>query len=279
MVNTKEKDFLLELYFRDINETELLTREEEVALARKVREGDENSLNKLIEANLRFVVNIAKKYTNQGVPLSDLINEGNMGLIKAAYRFDETKGFKFISYAVWWIRQSITQMLSEQSRIVRLPSNRAGALYKIGKAMNELSQEYCRDATVEEIAERTGLRKKDVNSAIFDSYYISLDASIDDEQKNCLGDILTDPEVDEPDEAIMKKSLSDDIKRVLGTLDNREAEIISLYYGLDSDKGLTLDEIGKRLRISRERVRQIKKKAIERLKHSSRKKMLSSYVE
>lgn len=277
--DTDKDSSALDYYLKEISSIDLLTQEEEMELARRIRQGDQEALNRLVEANLRFVVNVAKQYRNQGIPLADLINEGNMGLIKAAKRFDETKGFKFISYAVWWIKQSILQVLAEQSRIVRLPLNRAGALYKIGKASDMLSQKYGREATSEEIAKKLELKKDEVRDTLkISSNYISLDAPYSQGQTNTMGDFIEDDVGLKPDDAVMAQNLAKDILKVLETLDSREAEVINLYFGLGNKEPLTLEEIGEKLQITRERVRQIKEKALRRLQHKSRKKLLAPYL-
>lgn len=271
----------LEKYLREIGEVPLLTPEEEVELARRIKNGDEEALEKLTKANLRFVVSVAKQYQNQGLSLGDLINEGNLGLIKAAKRFDETRGFKFISYAVWWIRQSILQALAEQSRVVRLPLNRIGALNKIGKAFNALEQEFEREPSTEEVAAELDMPIDEVDEALrVAGRHVSLDAPLNskDSQDNSLLDVIEDMHEPSPDEPLLSESLKIDLEVALNTLSRREAEVIRLYFGLGKERPLTLEEIGERFRLTRERVRQIKEKAIQRLRHASRSRMLRPYL-
>lgn len=281
----KEKEYLgersLDLYLREINNTPLLTREQERTLAQNIRKQDESALHDLVKANLRFVVSIAKQYVNQGLSLSDLINEGNMGLIKAAHRFDEKRGFKFISYAVWWIRQAMLQALAEQSRIVRLPLNRAGTLYRIGKVARQLDQELGRSPEIGEIADKLNLTHEEVRDTMkIANSHLSLDASFNnDQEENSLVDYLADESQEPPDEMAFSNALSEDMQKALDTLTDRERKILNLYFGLSGDEPLTLEEIGKRMRLTRERIRQIKEKAILRLRHSSRSKYLKGYVE
>ena len=281
----KDKEYLgersLDLYLREINNTPLLTREEEKKLAKKIHKGDEEALHKLVKANLRFVVSIAKQYVNQGLSLADLINEGNLGLIKAAHRFDEKRGFKFISYAVWWIRQAMLQALAEQSRIVRLPLNRAGTLYRIGKVARQLDQELGRSPEVEEIAEKLNLSNEEVRDTMqIANSHLSLDASFNnDQEENSLVDYLADENQEPTDEMTFSNALSDDMIKALSTLTERERMILSLYFGLGDSEPMTLEEIGKKMRLTRERIRQIKEKAILRLRHSSRSKYLKGYIE
>ncbi len=281
----KEKDYLgersLDLYLREINNTRLLTREQEKKLAQRIHNNDKASLDDLVKANLRFVVSIAKQYVNQGLSLGDLINEGNLGLIKAAHRFDEKRGFKFISYAVWWIRQAMLQALAEQSRIVRLPLNRAGTLYRIGKVARQLDQELGRKPEVGEIAEKLNLSLEEVRDTMqIANNHLSLDASFNNEQEeNSLVDYLADENQAPPDEMTYTNALSDDMKKALSTLTQRERTILSLYFGLGGEEPLTLEEIGKKMNLTRERIRQIKEKAILRLRHSTRNKYLKGYVE
>ncbi len=273
------EDRSLEQYLQEIGKIDLLKPKEEIQLAKRVRAGDEEALKQLAQANLRFVVSVAKQYQNQGLPLSDLINEGNVGLIKAAKRFDETRGYKFISYAVWWIRQAILQALAEQSRIVRLPLNRVGALHKIGKASSELEQEFGREPSADEIAEELDMTEHEVMDTLkISSRHLSLDAPFSEGEDNSLLDVLSDGIQPLPDENLMTNALRDDIKRALGTLSKREAKVISLYFGLDGKQALTLEEIGVRFKLTRERVRQIKEKAIRRLRHASRSRLLRTYL-
>jgi RNA polymerase primary sigma factor len=267
------------MYLREIGETPLLTADEEVALAKRIRTGDHESLEKLTKANLRFVVSVAKQYQNQGLSLADLINEGNIGLIKAAKRFDETRGFKFISYAVWWIRQAILQALAEQSRIVRLPLNRVGTLHKIGKVSSSLEQEFGREPSPEEIATHLDLSEIEVSDTLkISNSHLSLDAPFSTSEDNSLIDVLEDEYQPSPDEALLGESLRVEIEKALETLTPREAEVINLYFGLNQEKALTLEEIGARFNLTRERVRQIKEKAIRRLRHASRSKSLRAYL-
>jgi len=239
----------------------------------------QRALDKLVQANLRFVVSVAKQYQHQGLSLSDLINEGNLGLIKAAQRFDETKGFKFISYAVWWIRQSILQALAEQSRIVRLPLNRVGALNKIGKKYSELEQAYEREPTSAELAEQLEMTMTEVTDTIkISGRHLSVDAPFNDGEDNRLLDVLPNDQQPPPDQGLMAESLRVEVRRALSTLSDREAEVVRLYFGLDNEHSLTLEEIGERFNLTRERVRQIKEKAIRRLRHASRSKALRAYL-
>jgi RNA polymerase primary sigma factor len=269
----------LDQYLREISQYPLITRDDEVALAQRIRTGCEESLNKLVRSNLRFVVSVAKKYQNQGVSLSDLINEGNLGLIRAAHKFDETKGIKFISYAVWWIRQAILQALAEQSRIVRVPLNRAGTLHRIGKRSSALLQELGREPTVEEIAEGMDISQDEVAKTLSISQgHLSLDAPLSPGEDNKLLDYLPDTQNPGPDDETFEHALTESIEEVLSTLKEREARILRLYFGLDGQEPMTLEEIGGLLGITRERVRQIKEKALARLRHVSRAKALESFL-
>jgi len=269
----------LDQYLREISAYPLLSREEEAELARRIREGDEEALDKLVRSNLRFVVSVAKKYQNQGVALGDLINEGNLGLIRAARKFDETKGIKFISYAVWWIRQAILQALAEQSRIVRVPLNRAGALHRIGRRSSVLLQELGREPTVEEIADELDLSHEEVQRTLAISQsHLSLDAPITPGEDNRLLDYLPDQFSPGPDDETYDHALSTTIEEALGTLKEREARILRLYFGLDGQEAMTLEEIGSLLGITRERVRQIKEKALARLRHASRSRYLETFL-
>jgi RNA polymerase primary sigma factor len=273
------EDQSLDRYLQEIGEVNLLTAPQEAALARRIRQGDERALDRLTKANLRFVVSVAKQYQNQGLSLGDLINEGNLGLIKAAKRFDETKGFKFISYAVWWIRQAILQALAEQSRIVRLPLNRVGALHKIGKASSELEQEFGREPSPGEIADELEMSDVEVMDTLkIGSRHVSLDAPFNDSEDNRLLDVLEDDLQDAPDESLIQTSLKDEIEKALATLTKREAEVLKLYFGIHREQPLTLEEIGERFGLTRERVRQIKEKAIRRLRHTSRSRPLREYL-
>lgn len=275
----RDEDRSLDLYLREIGETPLISAKEEVLLAKRIRQGDQKALEKLTKANLRFVVSVAKQYQNQGLSLADLINEGNIGLIKAAKRFDETRGFKFISYAVWWIRQAILQALAEQSRIVRLPLNRVGTLHKIGKISSSLQQEYGREPSAKEIAKELSLTEGEVSDTLkISNSHLSLDAPFSVSEDNSLIDILEDEMQPSPDESLLDDSLRLEIEKALDTLTPREAEVINLYFGLNHEKPLTLEEIGARFSLTRERVRQIKEKAIRRLRHASRSKALRAYL-
>ena len=276
----RDEDRSLDLYLREIGETPLINAEQEVELAKKIKLGDQSALEKLTKANLRFVVSVAKQYQNQGLSLADLINEGNIGLIKAAKRFDETRGFKFISYAVWWIRQAILQALAEQSRIVRLPLNRVGTLHKIGKISSSLEQEYGREPSPDEIAKELSLSAVEVTDTLkISNSHLSLDAPFSVSEDNSLMDVLEDEFQPAPDEALLDESLRLEIERALDSLSPRESEVINLYFGLSQDKALTLEEIGARFNLTRERVRQIKEKAIRRLRHASRSKSLRAYLD
>jgi RNA polymerase primary sigma factor len=269
----------LEKYLHEIGKVELINSEEEVELAKKIRHGDSEALNRLIKANLRFVVSVSKQYQNQGLTLSDLIDEGNLGLIKAALRFDETRGFKFISYAVWWIRQSILQALAEQARIVRLPLNKIGSINKINRAFSELEQLFEREPSIIEIAKTLELAPNDVKDAIRNSgKHISMDAPLPYDEETNLYDVISNPEAASPDIGLLMESLRKEIERALSTLSTREANIIRLYYGLNGKHSHTLEEIGLELNLTRERVRQIKEKAIKRLKNTTKSKILRTYL-
>ncbi|MEN2993181.1 MAG: RNA polymerase sigma factor RpoD/SigA [Bacteroidia bacterium] len=266
---TNRESQSLDKYLQEIGKVPLLTVEEEAELARRIRQGDEEALEKLVKANLRFVVSVAKQYQNQGLPLTDLISEGNLGLIKAAKRFDETRGFKFISYAVWWIRQSILQALAEQSRIVRLPLNRVGALNKINKVFARLEQEYEREPSAEEIAEALegALTPEEVAEIIRQSArHVSLDAPIAPGEETRFIDVLENPDLPQPDQILMQESLRQEISKALATLEEREAEIVRMHFGIGQRYPMTLDEIAEKLNLTRERVRQIKEKAIRKLR-------------
>lgn len=269
----------LDQYLRDISIYPLINREREGELARRIREGDQEALDTLVRSNLRFVVSVAKKYQNQGVNLSDLINEGNLGLIRAAHKFDETKGIKFISYAVWWIRQAILQALAEQSRLIRVPLNRAGTLHRIGKRASALLQELGREATHAEIAKGMELTEEEVAKTMSISQtHLSLDAPMTPGEDNRLLDYLADSVNPTPDEEMFGKALTQSIAEALNGLKEREAKILRLYFGLESEEPMTLEEIGAALNITRERVRQIKEKALSRLRHVSRSRALESYL-
>src|SRR5512146_329922 len=269
----------LDQYLREISRYPLIPQEEEVRLAQRIRAGEEEALDKLVRSNLRFVVSVAKKYQNQGVSLSDLINEGNLGLIRAAHKFDETKGIKFISYAVWWIRQAILQALAEQSRIVRVPLNRAGTLHRIGKRSSALLQELGREPTVEEIAEGMDITEEEVAKTMSISQtHLSLDAPMTPGEDNRLLDYLPDTTNRTPDEQTFEKALTESIEEALSHLKEREAKTLRLYCGLDGEEPMTLEQIGSLLGITRERVRQIKEKALSRLRHVSRARALESFL-
>ena len=275
----RDEERSLDLYLKEIGTTPLINAAKEVELAKKIRLGDQGALDQLTKANLRFVVSVAKQYQNQGLSLADLINEGNIGLIKAAKRFDETRGFKFISYAVWWIRQAILQALAEQSRIVRLPLNRVGTLHKIGKVSSSLEQEFGREPSPDEIAKELALSTLEVSDTLkISNSHLSLDAPFSVSEDNSLIDVLEDDLQPSPDESLLSDSLKKEISSALDSLTAREAEVITLYFGLNHEKPLTLEEIGARFNLTRERVRQIKEKAIRRLRHASRSKALRAYL-
>ena len=276
---TNRESESLDKYLTEIGKVDLITAEVEADLAKRIRQGDQMALEKLTKANLRFVVSVAKQYQNNGLTLGDLINEGNLGLIKAAKRFDETRGFKFISYAVWWIRQSIMQALAEQSRIVRLPLNRVGSLSKINKTFAELEQKFQREPSADEIAEVIGVTVQDVRDNLkVAGRHVSMDAPFVNGEENSLIDVLSDANESKPDTALMADSLAVEVQRALSTLTTREAEVLDLYFGLNNNSSMTLEEIGERYNLTRERVRQIKEKATRRLRHSSRNKTLKSYL-
>jgi len=277
---TNRESQSLDKYLQDIGKEELITAEEEVELARKIRAGDQRSLEKLTRANLRFVVSVAKQYQNQGLTLPDLINEGNLGLIKAAQKFDETRGFKFISYAVWWIRQSILQALAEQARIVRLPLNQVGSLNKINKAFSRLEQDFERQPSAEELAEALEVPEDKIKESLSVSgRHVSMDAPLSSaEDGGTLMDVMANPDSPKADHALMSESLQREIERSLSTLTDKEREIIRLFFGIGMNHGLTLEEIGSKFNLTRERVRQIKEKAIRRLRHTSRNKLLKAYL-
>ncbi|HZJ73517.1 MAG TPA: RNA polymerase sigma factor RpoD/SigA [Perlabentimonas sp.] len=276
---TNRETVSLDKYLHEIGKVDLLTAEEEVNLARRIREGDKEALNHLVKANLRFVVSVSKQYQNQGLSLPDLINEGNLGLIKAAQRFDETRGFKFISYAVWWIRQAILQALAEQSRIVKLPLNKIGSINKVNRAFTKLEQKFEREPSIEELAEVLELAPKDIKEALkSSSKHISMDAPISPDEEGNMYDILLINETPAPDRGLLNDSLRKEIERALATLTPREASIIRLYFGLNGKHQHTLEEIGEELDLTRERVRQIKEKAIKKLKQITRSKVLKSYL-
>ena len=276
---TNRETASLDKYLQEIGKVDLITAEEEVELAQKIRAGDEYALDKLTKANLRFVVSVAKQYQNQGLTLPDLINEGNLGLIKADRRFDETRGFKFISYAVWWIRQSILQALAEQSRIVRLPLNKIGSINKINKMYAFLEQANERVPSAEEIAKELDMTISDVKESMKNSgRHVSMDAPLVEGEDSNLYDVLRSGESPNPDKNLLHESLRTEIERALETLTPREADVVRLYFGLGEKHAMTLEEIGETFDLTRERVRQIKEKAIRRLKHTSRSKILKTYL-
>lgn len=277
---TNRESQSLEKYLQEIGKVDLLTPEEEVDLAKRIKEGDQEALEKLTKANLRFVVSVAKQYQNQGLSLSDLINEGNLGLIKAAQRFDETRGFKFISYAVWWIRQSILQALAEQSRIVRLPLNKVGSLNKINRAFSELEQEFEREPSASELADLLEISADEVETTLgVAARHVSMDAPFVDGEDNSLLDVLENVGTPGTDKALSHgQSLRTEIERSLGTLTDRQCDVIKLYFGIGAEHPMSLEDIGERFGLTRERVRQIKDKAINKLRSSSRSKLLKNYL-
>jgi RNA polymerase primary sigma factor len=269
----------LDKYLQEIGRVDLISPEDEVILARKIKSGDDNALRKLVKANLRFVVSVAKQYQNQGMSLPDLINEGNLGLMKAAQRFDETRGFKFISYAVWWIRQAILQALAEQARIVRLPVNKIGSINRINRAFARLEQEYEREPSSQEIAEMLEMFPEDVKEALkTNGRTLSMDAPISSEEDNTMYDVLQSNDTPSPDRNLINESLAYEIERALSTLAPRESKVLKLYFGLGMKHPFTLEEIGEELSLTRERVRQIKEKAIKRIQFTTRCKILKSYL-
>ncbi len=276
---TNRESQSLDKYLQEIGKVDLITSDEEVELAQRIRAGDQIALEKLTKANLRFVVSVAKQYQNHGLTLGDLINEGNLGLIKAAKRFDETRGFKFISYAVWWIRQSIMQALAEQSRIVRLPLNRVGSLNKISKTFSELEQKFQREPSPEELAEVLETTPEEVAANMrISGRHVSMDAPFVNGEENGLLDVLENDSEATPDSSLMNDSLRKEVQRALSTLTQREADVISYYFGLNGEQPLTLEEIGEKYNLTRERVRQIKEKATRRLRHSSRSNFLKPFL-
>jgi RNA polymerase primary sigma factor len=278
---TNRENASLDKYLQEIARVDLITAEEEVMLARLIKEGDKQALERLTKANLRFVVSVSKQYQNQGLSLPDLINEGNLGLIKAAQRFDETRGFKFISYAVWWIRQSILQALAEQARIVRLPLNKIGSINKINRAYSELEQLFERPPTADELAEHLECSVEDVRQSLANSgRHVSMDAPLieGEESSSSMYDVLPNDALASPDENVMLESLQQDIERSLLSLSGRESDVVRLFYGLNGKTALSLEEIGQLFDLTRERVRQIKEKAIRRLKHTSRCRSLKTYL-
>lgn len=269
----------LDKYLQEIGKVELISPEEEVMLARKIKTGDPDALAKLVKSNLRFVVSVAKQYQNQGMSLPDLINEGNLGLIKAAQRFDETRGFKFISYAVWWIRQAILQALAEQARIVRLPVNKIGSINKINRAFARLEQEYEREPSANEIADVLKLAPEEVKEVLkTNGRTVSMDAPISSEEDNNMYDVLQSEDNPSPDKHLINESLAYEIERALSTLSPREAKVIKLYFGINLKHPLTLEEIGEELCLTRERVRQIKEKALKRIQYTTRSRILKTYL-
>jgi RNA polymerase primary sigma factor len=278
---TNRETASLDKYLQEIGRVDLITPDEEVELARRIRTGDKAALERLTKANLRFVVSVSKQYQNQGLALPDLINEGNVGLIKAAERFDETRGFKFISYAVWWIRQSILQALAEQARIVRLPLNKIGSINKINKAYSELEQKFERPPSAEEMAEFLGCTTEEIKQSLsHNGRHVSMDAPLveGDESSSSMYDVLANDSMPGPESNLVLESLRKDIERSLTALTPRESDVIKLFYGLEGRAPMSLDEIGDRFDLTRERVRQIKEKAIRRLKHSSKNRILKSYL-
>ena len=276
---TNRESQSLDKYLQEISKVSMVSIDEEVELAQRIREGDQMALEKLTKANLRFVVSVSKQYQNQGLTLGDLINEGNLGLIKAAKRFDETKGFKFISYAVWWIRQSILQALAEQSRIVRLPLNRVGSLNKISRSFSELEQKFEREPSPDEIAELLELSTSEVSDTLkIGGRHVSMDAPFVQGEENRLFDVMVNADAESPDAGLVHDSLRREVQRALSTLTMREADVLTLHFGLNGHAAQTLEEIGEQFSLTRERVRQIKEKAIRRLKHTTRSKALKPYL-
>ena len=277
---TNRESKSLDKYLQDISKIDLITAEEEVELAQKIKRGDQRALEKLVSANLRFVVSVAKQYQNQGLTLPDLINEGNFGLVKAAQRFDETRGFKFISYAVWWIRQSILQALAEQSRVVRLPLNKIGSINKINKTFSYLEQAHERPPSAEEIAEELGLSVSEVKQSLKNAgKHISMDAPFAEGEDSNLYDVISVSETPMPDTELVKESIREEIGRVLDTLSEREADVVKLYYGIGQSSTMTLDEIGSTFDLTRERVRQIREKAIRKLRKSAKSDLIQSFID
>jgi len=276
---TNRETASLDKYLQEIGREELITADQEVHLAQRIKMGDQIALEKLVKANLRFVVSVAKQYQNQGLSLPDLINEGNLGLIKAAQRFDETRGFKFISYAVWWIRQSILQALAEQSRIIRLPLNQVGSLSKIKKETSKLEQQYERPPSADEIATALEVPKQKIDAALkITTRYISMDAPLTEDEDTKYIDVFVSEDAESTDDSLIKESLLKEIQRSLSTLTEKERQVLYLYFGIGMNHGLTLEEIGIKFNLTRERVRQIKERAIRRLKQSARSKLLKNYL-
>lgn len=275
---TNRESASLEKYLQEISHQDLLTADEEVELARRIRQGDKKALEQLTKANLRFVVSVAKQYQNKGLSLPDLINEGNVGLIKAAEKFDETRGFKFISYAVWWIRQSILQAIAEQSRIVRLPLNQVGSVNRIARELSKFEQEFERRPSVEEMMERVDLPEDKVSAAMkMNGHHVSMDAPFSDDEDGSLLDVLSNDDTPDTDDQLVKESLREEITRALGILNDRERKVLKAVYGIEGAE-MTLEEISEKYDLTRERVRQIKEKALRRLRHSTKNKALKSYL-
>lgn len=269
----------LDKYLQEIGKVDLISPEEEVNLARRIKSGDSDALAKLVNANLRFVVSVAKQYQNQGISLPDLINEGNLGLMKAAQRFDETRGFKFISYAVWWIRQAILQSLAEQARIVRLPVNKIGSINRINRAFARLEQKFEREPSSQEIAEMLEMASEEVKDSLkTNGRTVSMDAPISSEEDNTMYDVMQNPDTPSPDKNLINESLAYEIERALSTLSPREAKVLKLYFGISMKHPFTLEEIGEELELTRERVRQIKEKAIKRIQYTTRCRILKTYL-
>ena len=277
-ITNRGESAALEKYLQEISKEELISTEEEVELAQRIRQGDREALERLTRANLRFVVSVAKQYQNKGLSLPDLINEGNMGLIRAAEKFDETRGFKFISYAVWWIRQSIMQAIADQSRMVHVPLNHIGSVSKIHRIQNKFEQEHERQASVNELAEQLNMSEDKVEDALkVGGHHVSVDAPFSEGDENSLLDILPNTDTPNTDNELVKESLRDEIKRALGSLNERERNVIQAYYGIDMPE-MTMEEIGMKYGLTRERVRQIREKAIRRLRHNTKNKVLKSYL-
>ena len=278
---TNRETASLDMYLQDIGRVELITAQDEVILAQKIRQGDQKALDKLVKANLRFVVSVSKQYQNQGLSLPDLINEGNLGLIKAAQRFDETRGFKFISYAVWWIRQSILQALAEQSRIVRLPLNKIGAINKINRTMSKLEQDLEREPSYDELSDALEMMPQEIMDTMRNNFrHVSMDAPLttNHEDGGSMYDLMKNESTHNPDKTLMNQSLQLEICRALSTLTDREADVVKLFFGLEGKHAHSLEEIGEKFELTRERVRQIKEKAVRRLKQGSRSKLLKVYL-
>jgi RNA polymerase primary sigma factor len=279
LTRTESDDLSLEIYLKEIRRTELLTPAEEVALAKRIRAGERGALDELVQANLRFVVSVARQYSGRGLPLADLINEGNMGLIKAAERFDESRGFRFISYAIWWIRQAILQALSEQTRVVRIPVNRAGKASRIDRTAQMLGQSLGREPTTEEIAAKMRMAEDDVEEhRAYTVRPVSLDAPASEEGDSTLGNLLQDEATSSPDEKVVEFDLGRDLRRALGVLDRREQKILRDYFGMETGEGTTLEAIGQEMGLTRERVRQLKERAIRKLQLADREERLRSYL-